>query len=165
MKQRFNTLDIRATVANLKERLTGLRLQNIYDVNPKTFLFKFAKPDDKELVLIESGIRIHTTQFSRDKSITPSPFCARLRKYLRTRRCTNVRQLGVDRIVDFEFGGGDNSMGYHIIAEFYASGNIILTDQDYRILALLRVVQSTESKMAVGEIYDPCCAKLGPKTL
>ncbi|KAL0075765.1 fibronectin-binding protein A N-terminus-domain-containing protein [Phycomyces blakesleeanus] len=154
MKQRFNTLDIRATVANLKERLTGLRLQNIYDVNQKTFLFKFAKPDDKELVLIESGIRIHTTQFSRDKSITPSPFCARLRKYLRTRRCTSVRQLGVDRIVDFEFGGGDNSMGYHIIAEFYASGNIILTDQDYRILALLRIVQSTESKMAVGEIYD-----------
>ncbi|KAI7865815.1 fibronectin-binding protein A N-terminus-domain-containing protein [Spinellus fusiger] len=154
MKQRFNALDIRATVANLKERLTGLRLQNIYDVNPKTFLFKFSKPDDKELVLIESGIRIHTTQFSRDKSITPTSFCAKLRKHLRTRRCTSIRQLGVDRIVDFEFGGGDNSMGYHIIAEFYASGNIIMTDQDYRIMALLRIVQSTESKMAVGEIYN-----------
>ncbi|KAI8382378.1 fibronectin-binding protein A N-terminus-domain-containing protein [Blakeslea trispora] len=129
MKQRFNALDVRATVINLRERLIGIRLQNIYDVNAKTFLFKFAKPDDKELVL--------------------------LRKHLRTRRVTNVRQLGVDRIVDFEFAGGENSIGYHIICEFYASGNIILTDHDYRILALLRAVQPSETlKMAVGEVYN-----------
>ncbi|KAI8988444.1 fibronectin-binding protein A N-terminus-domain-containing protein [Mycotypha africana] len=129
MKQRFNALDVRATVKNLKERLIGIRLQNVYDVNSKTFLFKFAKPDDKELVL--------------------------LRKHLRTRRVTNVRQLGVDRIVDFEFAGGEMGIGYHIICEFYASGNIILTDHEYRILALLRAVQpSEELKIAVGEIYN-----------
>ncbi|CEG64531.1 hypothetical protein RMATCC62417_01486 [Rhizopus microsporus] len=155
MKQRFNALDVRSTVMNLKERLIGIRLQNVYDVNAKTFLFKFAKPDDKELVLVESGTRIHTTQFSREKSDMPSPFCAKLRKCLRTRRLTNVRQLGVDRIVDFEFAGGEKSLGYHIICEFYASGNIILTDHEYRILALLRTVQPTETlKMAVGEIYN-----------
>ncbi|KAI9492473.1 fibronectin-binding protein A N-terminus-domain-containing protein [Zychaea mexicana] len=154
MKQRFNALDIRATVTNLKERLTNLRLQNIYDVNAKTFLLKFAKPDDKELVLIESGTRIHSTQYSREKQVTPSAFCAKLRKYLRTRRVTNIRQLGVDRIVDFEFAGGEKSFGYHIIAEFYASGNIIFTDDKYKIIALLRVVNTEDTKMAVGETYD-----------
>ncbi|CAO3640297.1 unnamed protein product [Cunninghamella blakesleeana] len=155
MKQRFNALDIRATVVNLRERYFSLRLQNIYDVNSKTFLFKFAKPDDKELVLIESGTRLHTTQFSREKSAMPSMFCAKLRKYLRTRRLTNVRQVGVDRIVDFDFGGGENSTGYHIIAEFYASGNIFLTDHEYRILAVLRIVQNSETvNTNVGEIYN-----------
>lgn len=155
MKQRFNALDIRATVINLRERLIGIRLQNIYDVNAKTFLFKFAKPDDKELVLVESGTRIHTTQFSRDKSITPTPFCSKIRKHLRTRRVTNVRQLGIDRIVDFEFAGGEMGIGYHIICEFYSSGNIILTDHEYRILALLRAVPPTDTlKIAVGEIYN-----------
>ncbi|KAL9557312.1 hypothetical protein MBANPS3_001466 [Mucor bainieri] len=155
MKQRFNALDVRATVINLRERLIGIRLQNIYDVNNKTFLFKFAKPDDKELVLVESGIRIHTTQFSRDKSVTPTPFCAKLRKHLRTRRVTNVRQLGVDRIVDFEFAGGEMGIGYHIICEFYSSGNIIFTDHEYRILALLRNVPATDTlNIAVGEIYN-----------
>ncbi|CAO0793809.1 unnamed protein product [Mucor circinelloides] len=155
MKQRFNALDVRATVINLQERLIGIRLQNIYDVNNKTFLFKFAKPDDKELVLVESGIRIHTTQFSRDKSVTPTPFCAKLRKHLRTRRVTNVRQLGVDRIVDFEFAGGEMGIGYHIICEFYSSGNIIFTDHEYRILALLRNVPATDTlNIAVGEIYN-----------
>ncbi|KAG2177194.1 hypothetical protein INT43_007851 [Umbelopsis isabellina] len=155
MKQRFSALDVRATVANLKERLIGLRVQNIYDVTSKTFLFKFSKPDSKELVLIESGIRLHTTQFARDKSAMPSHFCGKLRKHLRTRRLINVRQLGSDRIVDFEFAGGELHAGYHIIVEFYASGNIILTDQDYHILTLLRVVQPNENvKMAIGEVYD-----------
>ncbi|CAO3664318.1 unnamed protein product [Umbelopsis ramanniana] len=155
MKQRFSALDVRATVANLKERLIGLRVQNIYDVTSRTLLFKFAKPDSKELVLIEFGIRLHSTQFARDKSAMPSHFCGKLRKHLRTRRLLNVRQLGSDRIVDFEFAGGELTAGYHIIVEFYASGNIILTDQDYRILTLLRVVQPSENvKMAIGEIYD-----------
>ncbi|CAG8621775.1 5842_t:CDS:10, partial [Ambispora leptoticha] len=135
--------------------IVGLRLQNVYDINPKTYLFKFSKPDRKELVLIESGNRIHTTQFSRDKSITPSPFCIKLRKHIRTRRLTDVRQLGVDRIIDFEFAGVGEGTTYHIIAEFYASGNIIFTDHEYTILSLLRVVQSKENeKIAVGQIYN-----------
>ncbi|GBB97847.1 hypothetical protein RclHR1_03090005 [Rhizophagus clarus] len=155
MKQRFSALDVRATVSDLKERIVGLRLQNVYDINPKTYLFKFSQPDKKELVLIESGIRIHTTQYSRDKSMTPSHFCTKLRKYIRTRRLTNVRQLGVDRVVDFEFEGYGENNTYHIIAEFYASGNIIFTDQDYTILTLLRVVQPKENeKIAVGQTYD-----------
>ncbi|CAJ0750169.1 14311_t:CDS:10 [Entrophospora sp. SA101] len=155
MKQRFSALDIRATVYNLKERIVGLRLQNIYDINSKTYLLKFSKPDRKELLLIESGIRIHTTQFSRDKSNAPSMFCLRIRKYLKSRRLTDVRQLGVDRIIDFEFGAVGDGITYHIIAEFYASGNIIVTDNEYRILALLRIVQPKENeRMVVGQIYN-----------
>jgi len=43
---------------------------------------------------------------------------------------------------------------YHIIVELYASGNLILTDSNYKILGLLRSHQFTETvKTAVGEIY------------
>ncbi|KAI8815443.1 hypothetical protein BJ742DRAFT_765818 [Cladochytrium replicatum] len=35
---------------------------------------------------------------------------------------------------------GENEAANHVIIEFYASGNIILTDHEYRILSLLRVV-------------------------
>ncbi|KAF9354639.1 hypothetical protein BGX34_010898 [Mortierella sp. NVP85] len=154
-KLRFGSLDVRATVATLQEAIVGLRLQNVYDVNSRTYLFKFSKPDRKEMVLIESGIRMHTTLFLRDKSITPSGFCIKIRKHLRTRRLTGVKQLGSDRIVDFEFGAEDVSNTYHIIAEFYAAGNLILTDGHYKILSILRVVQPNEQvRMAVGEIYD-----------
>ncbi|CAG8522650.1 6805_t:CDS:10 [Paraglomus occultum] len=155
MKQRFSALDVRATVSDLKERIVGLRLQNFYDISPKTYLLKFAKPDKKEFLLIESGNRIHTTQFARDKSISPSPFCIKIRKHIRARKLTNVRQLGIDRIIDFEFGSFGEGTTYHLITEFYAAGNIILTDGSYTILALIRVVQPKENqRMAVGHIYD-----------
>ena len=43
-------------------------------------------------------------QWAKDKSETPSNFTLKLRKHLRTRRLEDIRQLGVDRIVDFTFG-------------------------------------------------------------
>ncbi|ORX67522.1 DUF814-domain-containing protein [Linderina pennispora] len=147
MKQRFSAIDVCATVTALNQRIVGLRLQNVYDVNSKTFLMKFTEPDHKELVLVESGIRLHTTDYARDKSITPTCVAAKL---------TAVKQIGMDRVVDFEFAvmaGAQEEGTYHIVCEFYASGNIILTDYQYRILALLRVVVLEEDKFAVGETY------------
>ncbi|KAJ3163711.1 hypothetical protein HDU86_000305 [Geranomyces michiganensis] len=184
MKQRFSALDVSAQVAELRPRLVGLRMQNVYDINNKTYLFKFSRPDFKEMLLVESGIRFHSTEFARDKAHTPSHFCMKIRKHLRTRRLTAVNQLGVDRVVDLRFGEGEAA--YHLILEFFASGNIILTDHEYRILALLRVVeiegaasaaaQTTlssfvgaagaaakpnegDAKFAVGEIYDVTAAR------
>ncbi|KAJ2548306.1 hypothetical protein EV175_004878 [Coemansia sp. RSA 1933] len=158
MKQRFSALDVRSTVTALQQRIVGLRLQGIYDVNAKTFLFKFTKPDHKELVLVESGTRLHTTDFTRDKSITPSNFCMKLRKHLKARRLTAVRQIGMDRVVDFEFAvaaGAQAEGTYHVLCEFYASGNVILTDYRYQILALLRVVRmDNEPAYAVGKTYS-----------
>ncbi|KAI9595892.1 fibronectin-binding protein A N-terminus-domain-containing protein [Syncephalis fuscata] len=154
MKQRFTSIDVRAIVNELRDRVVNLRLQNVYDVNSKTFLLKFARSDKKELILLESGIRIHSTQYTRDKANMPSNFCMKLRKHIRMRRLTNVRQLGTDRIVHFEFLGNEADGDFHLFVEFYASGNIILTDHAFNIIALLRVVQPSESvRFAVREPY------------
>ncbi|PIA17725.1 DUF814-domain-containing protein, partial [Coemansia reversa NRRL 1564] len=157
MKQRFSALDVRAIAASYRQRLVGLRLQGIYDVNAKTFLFKFTKPNSKQLVLIESGIRTHTTEYTRDKSITPSSFCIKLRKHLKARRLTSVSQIGMDRVLDFEFAvsaGPEYEGTYHVICEFYSSGNVILTNHCYEILALSRVVHiGDETVYAVGKTY------------
>ncbi|KAI8930079.1 hypothetical protein BC831DRAFT_508731 [Entophlyctis helioformis] len=142
MKQRFSALDVSASVAELSPRLAGMRLQNVYDLNQKTYLFKFSRGDAKDLLLIESGIRMHSTQFARDKSNTPSNFCAKLRKHLRTKWLKHIRQLGTDRAIDMQFGDGEYA--FHVIVEFYASGNIILTDHSFRILSLLRVDLAAE---------------------
>ena len=66
----------------------------------------------------------------------PSVFVARLRKYLRSRRVTAVSQVGTDRIIDIQFSDGQ----YRLFLEFYAAGNIILTDKDLNILAILRII-------------------------
>lgn len=59
-----------------------------------------------------------TNQVMYDKPDAPSNFTLKLRKHLRTRRLEDVRQLGVDRVVDFVFGTGENA--HHLILEMYA---------------------------------------------
>lgn len=141
-------------------RQPSYRLQNLYDVNQKTYLLKFARPESKLYLLVESGVRIHTTEFTREKQNTqlPNGFCMKLRKHLRTKRLAAVQQLGKDRIVQLTFGGGESA--YHVFCEFYASGNLVLTDHQYTIIALLRVVQPEEGvRFAVGEKYPANLAR------
>ena len=40
-----------------------------------------------------------------------------MRKHLRSRRLENVSQVGVDRIVDLQFGSSEAA--YHLIVELY----------------------------------------------
>ena len=56
------------------KRCGGMRLVNVYDVNAKTYILKFARNEEKVFILIESGVRIHTTEFFRDKINIPSGF-------------------------------------------------------------------------------------------
>lgn len=151
MKSRMSSIDIRAEVLELQS-LVGLRLSNIYDLTPKLFILKLAKPDSKAFLLLEPGIRLHTTNFAREKPPAPSPFVSKLRKFLRTRRLVKVQQLGIDRVVDLLFTAGEEE--YHIILELYAQGNLLFTDKNYQILALLRShTFEEEVKYAKGEIY------------
>lgn len=153
-KTRFSTTDTKAMVRDIRSTLLGQRVANIYDLNDKTYLFKFAVPgkSEKILLLLESGVRFHTTKYARDKSDLPSPFAMKLRKHIRTRRLEDVKQLCNDRVVDLKFGSGDSV--FHIILELYANGNIILTDGNYEILALLRSHQFEEDvSIKVNEIY------------
>lgn len=95
----------------------------------------------RSMLLIESGVRFHNTTFyttADSNSSPPSPFAMKLRKHLRNLRLENITQLGnMDRVVDFRFGSGHYT--HHLIVEFYGQGNIILTNDQYIILALLRV--------------------------
>ena len=70
-KARFSSFDVRAMVLALRAQLVGFRIVNVYDIDPKTYLLKLAKPDAKMFLLIESGIRMHTTSYARDKACAP----------------------------------------------------------------------------------------------
>ena len=132
----MTAMDIRALVTILRQKLIGLRVANIYDVSGRLYLLKMSKGGRKEHLLIESCIRIHTTDFIKNKKDLPSGFSMKLRKHLRTKKMTSITQLGMDRVIDIQFGRDE--FAAHIIVELYAQGNVILTDCDYTILSLLR---------------------------
>ena len=132
----MTAMDVRALVVLLRKKLVGLRVANIYDVNGRLYLIKMSKGGQKEHLLIESGIRIHTTDFIKNEKTVPSGFSMKLRKHLRTKKLVSIKQLGMDRVIDLQFGREEYA--FHILVELYAQGNIILTDENYTILSLLR---------------------------
>uniref|UniRef100_A0A672U2F4 Ribosome quality control complex subunit NEMF n=1 Tax=Strigops habroptila TaxID=2489341 RepID=A0A672U2F4_STRHB len=143
----------------LFDSLLGMRVNNVYDVDNKTYLIRLQKPDCKATLLLESGIRIHTTEFEWPKNMMPSSFAMKCRKHLKTRRLVSVNQLGIDRIVDFQFGSDEAA--YHLIVELYDRGNIVLTDHEYIILNILRfrTDEADDVRFAVRERYPVDSAK------
>lgn len=51
-------------------------------------------------------------------------FFSQCRKHIRSRRLVNISQLGIDRIVDLQFGSDEAA--YHLIVELYDRVNHIL---------------------------------------
>ncbi|KAI0019722.1 hypothetical protein F4780DRAFT_745484 [Xylariomycetidae sp. FL0641] len=142
MKQRFSSLDVKVIAHELSTTLVSLRLSNVYDLDSKILLLKFAKPGNKQQLLIESGFRCHLTDFVRTTAAAPSIFVQKLRKTLKTRRVTAVSQVGTDRILEFQFSDDR----YRLYFEFFAGGNIILTDNELTILTLMRYVSEGEGQ-------------------
>ncbi|GFF71462.1 nuclear export mediator factor Nemf [Aspergillus lentulus] len=151
MKQRFSSLDVKVICQELASELVNLRVSNIYDLSSRIFLFKLAKPDHRKQLVVDSGFRCHVTQYSRATATAPSPFVTRMRKFLKSRRLTSIEQIGTDRVIDFSFSDGM----YHMFLEFFAGGNIIITDREYNILTLFRQVPAGvgEEEMRVGLKY------------
>lgn len=155
--------DIHAMVGSIRKNVLNMRVTNIYDLpsaggdKSKTYIFKLHQPPfPKVFLLLESGIRFHTSKYARDSSSSssslPSQFTMKLRKHLRGKRLVALQQLEGDRVVDLTFGS--DQLQCHLILELYASGNIILTDESYNILSLLRTHKFDENvKMAVKQVY------------
>ncbi|KAI1343212.1 fibronectin-binding protein A N-terminus-domain-containing protein [Xylariaceae sp. FL0016] len=152
MKQRFSSLDVKVIAHELSKSIVTLRLSNVYDLSSKILLLKFAKPEIKKQLLIDSGFRCHLTDFARTTAAAPSIFVQKLRKTLKTRRVTSVSQIGTDRIIEFQFSDGQ----YRLYFEFFAGGNVILTDRELNILTLLRHVPEGEGQepQRPGLIYS-----------
>ncbi|SCV99981.1 LAFE_0B06788g1_1 [Lachancea fermentati] len=150
MKQRISSLDLQILSKELKKQLEGYRLSNIYNIadSSRQFLLKFGKPDSKLNVIIDCGLRIHLTEFSRPIPPTPSGFVVKLRKHLKSKRLTTVKRVNNDRILVLSFSDGM----YFLVLEFFSAGNVILLDSDRKIIALQRIVHEYENK--VGHKYE-----------
>lgn len=152
-KQRITGLDLQILTAELSKEILNYRLQNIYNVasSSRQFLLKFSIPDSKKVVVLDCGNKLHLTEFDRPTTQTPSNFVTKLRKHLKTRRLSQIKQIDNDRILVLEFSDGL----FYLVLEFFSAGNILLLDENRKILSLQRMVNDKggNDRYAVNEIY------------
>ncbi len=141
-----------ATVRELKELILDSRVNNVYQLDHKTLLFKLHKTDKPTFRLIlEAGRRLHLTAYMIEKPLVPPAFCMGLRKYLRNSRLTEVDQIEFERVVILSFKTYAGVV--RLILELFGEGNIILTHESGKILQALLYKRMRDRKILRGEAF------------
>jgi predicted ribosome quality control (RQC) complex YloA/Tae2 family protein len=135
-KKDFSSFDIVAVVCELKALIEDSRVNNIYQLDEKTLIFKLHKTDMSPIRLVlEAGRRLHSTSYAEENPSEPPPFCMSLRKYLRNAWVTGIDQYEFERIVTVSFGTKTGTL--KLVVELFGDGNIILTNEQNVIIHAL----------------------------
>lgn len=140
----------------LQNEIGDYILQNIYNVNdnPKQFLFVFNKSSKgKKILSVNQDGWLHLTKFDRMIAQSPSAFVSKLRKFIRLKRVTGIKQIFGSKSLVLQFINGM----YFLIFDFFNAGNIFLLDKDRKIIGYNRNVLNEEkkAKYETNNIYEP----------
>jgi predicted ribosome quality control (RQC) complex YloA/Tae2 family protein len=152
-KKEFSSFDVAVAVHELKEAIMNSRVNNIYQFDAKTLLFKLHKTDCPPLRLVmEAGRRLHLTAYALEPPYVPPAFCMALRKYLRGAWIANVEQYEFERIVTVYFKTKTGVM--RLILELFGEGNIILAGEKGEILQALIFKRMRDRNILRNEIFQ-----------
>ncbi|KXH74071.1 MAG: hypothetical protein AM326_10145 [Candidatus Thorarchaeota archaeon SMTZ-45] len=136
MKDSMSNVDIRLILPELRESTEGAFIKNVYQYGDIFVLKLYTPGGGTSQLLIHPGHRIHLTEFTRKAPRVPPKFCSVLRKYLRDKRVSSVKQHDLDRIVVIEVG--DDESSYKLVAELFGTGNLLLLDPKDTIFVAMR---------------------------
>ncbi len=152
-KKEFSSFDVATVVHELKEAITNSRVNNIYQFDAKTLVFKLHKTSCPPLrLVIEAGRRLHLTAYALKPPHVPPQFCMALRKHLRGAWIATVEQYEFERIVVVYFKTKTGVM--RLILELFGEGNIILTGEKGEILQALVFKRMRDRNILRNEILQ-----------
>ncbi len=151
----------------LKQYLIGSKVEKIHQPSKNELVFILRTRNGAYRLYVScdgQSPRVHLTSFSLENPKTPPMLCMLFRKRLVGANLFDIRQVGNDRILIFDFNGtteiGDKTQ-YHLVCEIMGQrSNIILCDNDYKILDAVKRVD--ESKSQVREILPNLRYELPP---
>ena len=157
-KKEFTSFDIVAAIQELKGLIADSRVNNIYQLDEKTLIFKLHKTDTPPIRLVmEAGRRLHATCYAEENPSEPPAFCMALRKYLRGAWVASIDQYEFERIVTVSFRTKTGLL--RLVIELFGEGNIILTNDKNVIIHALAF-----KKMRDRDILHNIVLQLPPST-
>ncbi len=160
MKTAMSSFDILAVVAEL-QHMIGARVNKVFQPAGRELRVALHLPGrGREDLVIEAGRRLHLTSYPKKAPLTPTTFAMTLRKYLRNARLESIEQLGFDRIVMLRFERGGER--YTLVAELFSRGNVVLTDSEGVILAVMSPGRYSTRALVGRAKYEPPPQRLNP---
>ncbi len=149
-KKSISSLELAALIHEL-QFLVHSKVSRLYHDDERELLLDLhLSGKGKKLLKIIPGKWLCLTAIKND-FIKQSNLAQRLRKYLEGAYLHSITQKDAERIVFIEFEQKNTS--YFLIAELFSKGNLILTDANYNIIALLEEQTWKDRSVKVGEKY------------
>lgn len=151
----------------LAERIIGCRVEKIHQPAKDEIILSLRSREGACRLLLCAGAncpRIHLTSHAPENPATPPMLCMLLRKNLTGALITDIRQLGMDRVVFIELSG-TNELGdktrFTLVAEIMAKhSNIILVNEEGLIVDAVKRIDMTQS--SVRQVLPGCRYELPP---
>lgn len=145
-------IEICYMVKYLNEITNGFYLSNIYNINKESLLLKLHHQKKPDIFLVLSTLGIWTTS-TKITNLEPNKMLKRLRKDLIRCKIIKISQEETERIIYILFKRFEKE--FILIGEFFGEGNIILCNNDMKILSLLHSVEVRHRNLKTGTQYVP----------
>lgn len=143
-------IELRYLVNKISSETQDYYVSNIYGVNKDSILFKLHHPEKPDIFLMMSTSGIWITS-KKIEQLEPNRLVKRLRNDLLRLKIKKIEQIGSERIAYLTFAGFDKE--FVLVGEFFGDGNIILCNNEMKILALQHSIDVRHRKLAVGLKY------------
>ena len=148
----MTNVDVYTISHELNDLLTGTRVDKSYQPTKDTVVMKFHKPGTGRIDLVmQAGIRTHTTQYPIENPIQPPAFPMLLRKRLKGANIVSIKQHNFDRVIIITL---KKEQEYKLIIELFDKGNIILLDEENNIIAPLKRKRTNERDISSKKEYE-----------
>ena len=147
----MSSFDVLAVARELQS-LKDARINKVFQVTSSELKITLApKGLGKVVLLIEAGRRAHLTEYPKQSPKRATTFAMTLRKHIENGHVRGVRQIAFDRILEIEIEKADT---FYLICELFGKGNVVLTDKEHKILAVMQVQRYTERVLAIRSEYS-----------
>lgn len=147
----MSNVDVYAVCYELREVLKGARVDKAFQPTKDTVLIRFHVPGRGRVdVVFQAGIRVHITQYPLPNPKIPPNFPMLLRKYIKGATVEDIRQHSFDRIIEIEV---KKEQKFTLVVELFSKGNIILLNDEGRIILPLKRKLWSDRKISSKEEY------------
>ncbi len=160
MKESLDVFDIAAIISELRE-LEGCYIDKVYQSKDEIFIK--IKGKEKKEIFIKNGKWICISKHRRSQQEHPPAFAMTLRKYIGNGKIMGIRQYDFDRIVIFEIDSKGSK--YRLIIEVIPKGNIILVDEENKIIMPLQYQKWAHRVLKIREEYTFPPSKKDPQEI